>query len=144
MAKIDGKLLQYLTNVLNMQELTQRFWEMAKIFVKWLSTAVRLQRFRFLHWPLLPKPQQLTAACCLCCPRNVFIGGLLVSLVRSKRTLYNNVIGQLLIQRRQNVLSFNTKHAHISQNVYYQAVVTNRATYRGTFTASVQCFLNQL
>ena len=61
------------------------------------DTVVRLQRFRFLHWPMLPKPQQLTAACCLCCPRNIFIGGLLVSLVRSKRTLYNNVIGQLLI-----------------------------------------------
>ena len=35
-------------------------------------TAVRLQR---LSWPFLPKPQQLTAASCLCCPRNVFTGG---------------------------------------------------------------------
>ena len=27
----------YLTNGFNMWELTQRFWEMAKIFVKWLK-----------------------------------------------------------------------------------------------------------
>ena len=57
-------------------------------------TAVRLQR---LSWPFLPKPQQLTAASCLCCPRNVFTGGVLVSRVRIKHTVYTNVIGQLLI-----------------------------------------------
>ena len=58
------------------------------------GTAVRLQR---LSWPFLPKPQQLTAASCLCCPRNVFTGGVLVSRVRIKHTVYTNVIGQLLI-----------------------------------------------
>ena len=36
-SKIDGQLLKYLTNALNMWELTQRFWEMAKIFMKWLK-----------------------------------------------------------------------------------------------------------
>ena len=33
-SKIYGKWFKYLTNGLNMWELTQRFWEMAKIFVK--------------------------------------------------------------------------------------------------------------
>ena len=37
--------------------------------------AVHLLWLRFLLRPWLPKPQQLTAACCLCCPGNVFIGG---------------------------------------------------------------------
>ena len=36
MAKIYGKWLQYLTNGLNMWELTQTFLEMAKLFGKWL------------------------------------------------------------------------------------------------------------
>ena len=36
MAQIDGNWLKYLTNGLNMWILTQRFWEMAKIFGKWL------------------------------------------------------------------------------------------------------------
>ena len=36
-SKMSGKWLKYLTNGLNMWELTQRFWEMAKIFVKWLK-----------------------------------------------------------------------------------------------------------
>ena len=60
-------------------------------------TAMRLLRLSSLLLPLLWKPQQLTATCCLCCPRNVFIRGLLVSLVRIKHTVYNNVIRQLLI-----------------------------------------------
>ena len=30
-------MVKYLTNGLNIWELTQRFWEMAKIFVKWLK-----------------------------------------------------------------------------------------------------------
>ena len=34
MAQIYGKWLKYLTNGLNMWELTKRFWEMAKIFGK--------------------------------------------------------------------------------------------------------------
>ena len=45
-------------------------------------------------------------------------GGVLVSFVRIKQVVYNNVIGQLLIWRGENVLSINTKHAHISQKVY--------------------------
>ena len=36
MAQIYMKWLKYLTNGLNMWELTQRFLEMAKIFGKWL------------------------------------------------------------------------------------------------------------
>ena len=36
MTYISGKLLKYLTNFLNMWQLTERFCEMAKIFVKWL------------------------------------------------------------------------------------------------------------
>ena len=36
-AKINRKWLKYLTNVLNMWELTQRFWEMAKILLKSLK-----------------------------------------------------------------------------------------------------------
>ena len=36
MAQICGKWLKYLTNGLHMWELTQRFWEMNKIFGKWL------------------------------------------------------------------------------------------------------------
>ena len=36
-SKISGNCLKYLTNGLNMWELTQRFWELAKIFVKWLK-----------------------------------------------------------------------------------------------------------
>ena len=36
MPKICEKWLNYLTNSLNMWELTQRFWEMAKIFGEWL------------------------------------------------------------------------------------------------------------
>ena len=36
-AKIYGKRLKNLTSGLNMWELTQRFGEMAKIFVKWLK-----------------------------------------------------------------------------------------------------------
>ena len=36
-AQIYGKWLKYLTNALNMCELTKRFWEMAKILVKWLE-----------------------------------------------------------------------------------------------------------
>ena len=35
-AKICGKWLKYLTNGLNMFELTEIFLEMAKIFGKWL------------------------------------------------------------------------------------------------------------
>ena len=34
MTQIYGKWLNYLANGLNMWELTQRFWEMAKIFGK--------------------------------------------------------------------------------------------------------------
>ena len=34
MAQIYGKWLKHLTKGLNMWELTQRFWEMAKIFGK--------------------------------------------------------------------------------------------------------------
>ena len=34
-AQIYGKWIKYLTNGLNMLELTLRFWEMAKIFGKW-------------------------------------------------------------------------------------------------------------
>ena len=34
--KYVWKSLKYLTNGLNMWELTERFWEMAKIFGKWL------------------------------------------------------------------------------------------------------------
>ena len=37
MAQIYGKWLKYLTNGLNMWELTQRFSEMVKIFGKWLK-----------------------------------------------------------------------------------------------------------
>ena len=44
---------------------------------------------------------------------------LLVSFVRIKHIVYNNVIGQLLIKREESLLSINTKHAHISQKVYY-------------------------
>ena len=36
MAQIYGKYIKYLINGLNMWELTYRFSEMAKIFVKWL------------------------------------------------------------------------------------------------------------
>ena len=36
MDQIYEKWLKYLTNFLNMWELTQRFWERAKIFGKWL------------------------------------------------------------------------------------------------------------
>ena len=36
-AEIYGKWLKYLTNGLNMCELTKRFWEMAKLFVKCLK-----------------------------------------------------------------------------------------------------------
>ena len=36
-SKIYGKWLKYWTNGLNMWELTQRFFEMATIFVKWLK-----------------------------------------------------------------------------------------------------------
>ena len=36
MAKTYEKQLKYLRNGLNMWEMTYRFWEMAKIFVKWL------------------------------------------------------------------------------------------------------------
>ena len=36
MPKICGEWLNYLTNDLNMWELSQRFWEMAKIFGKFL------------------------------------------------------------------------------------------------------------
>ena len=36
MPKLCGKWLNYLTNGLNMWELTQRCWEMAKLFLKWL------------------------------------------------------------------------------------------------------------
>ena len=37
MTKIYGKQLKYLTNPLNMWELTQRFWQMATLFVTWLK-----------------------------------------------------------------------------------------------------------
>ena len=40
MAQTHMKWLKYLTNFLNMWELTQRFWEMAKIFVKRLRRIV--------------------------------------------------------------------------------------------------------
>ena len=36
MPKIYGKWLNYLTNGLNIWDMTYRFWEMAKRFVKWL------------------------------------------------------------------------------------------------------------
>ena len=36
MAIMYGKYLKHLTNGFNMWELTLRFYEMAKIFVKWL------------------------------------------------------------------------------------------------------------
>ena len=39
-SNIHFKWLKCLTNCLNMWELTQRFWEMAKIFVKWLEYMV--------------------------------------------------------------------------------------------------------
>ena len=73
------------------------FADPSVIYLSWPITAVRLLRFSSLLWPLLPKPQQQTATCCLCCPWNIFIGELFVSLVRIKHTVYNNVIGQLLI-----------------------------------------------
>ena len=36
LAQIYGKLFKYLTNGLNMCELTSRFWEISKIFGKYL------------------------------------------------------------------------------------------------------------
>ena len=36
MTYVCGKQLKYLTNGLDLWELNQRFWEMAKIFVNWL------------------------------------------------------------------------------------------------------------
>ena len=41
MAKLCVKWLKYLTNGLNMRQLTQRLWEMAKIFGKWLRQMTR-------------------------------------------------------------------------------------------------------
>ena len=36
-AKTYGKYRMYLTNGLNIWELTSRFWEIAKILVKWIK-----------------------------------------------------------------------------------------------------------
>ena len=48
MSQIYGKWLKYLTNGLHMLELTQRFWEMAKIFEKMAEIyEARLKYFRY-------------------------------------------------------------------------------------------------
>ena len=46
MAQIYRKWLKYLTNGLNICELTQRFWEMAKIFGKWLRYTAKVFQVR--------------------------------------------------------------------------------------------------
>ena len=48
MARTYGKWLDFLTNDLNMSELTQRFWEMAKIFVKWRMAEVFDVRHKYV------------------------------------------------------------------------------------------------
>ena len=68
--------------------------------------------------PLLPKPQQLTAACCLCCPRNVFTGGYSFHLSVSNTSFTITLSYTADLERRECTFYQHQTCPHYSKGVF--------------------------